>query len=1146
MQGGRFVVGLLAAALLPLIPGVPPAEAGQLDPAFGTNGIAHFDAAYPVMDHVNATARSWQNAEVTVAGRVGGRFAVGRVEAERRDTPLSLTTVDFGVPSEAFGLAPTVNGVLAVGTAGGDFALATLTDTLNAKVGYPDQGRVRTSFGAEAVARDTDIDEWGVVAVGSVEAGRGSSLAIARYQREQVVPDGFPTDIYHIGPGGLDLGFGDGGTLIDDVTPGDDIAYAVLPRNVVAGKAGGAALLAKYERDGTPSPYLGTQGKVFLDLTTGDDVAYSVVSDGSSERFRYLVAGSAGPDAFVASLHGDGTPDLSFGTNGVLRMSLGGQSRFTSIDARFDSTRIAASFLLSGVVTGTGGDDALLVRITPDGRLDSSFGSGGVVVTDLGGPTDQVAGATVAQSSSFPYGGPYTLAGGDGKDGLVVTFDANGKRVDTTRLGFGLPVDDSVHASSRLADGRTLILGTRSPYGGPFLARLLPDGSPDLSFGSGGLIDPALGATIVPLDMAVTADGGILALLRGSVSFVVRFLPDGRRDASYGTLGAVSLGYGQTEVHGILTLADGRVVVTVGSTSYWLSTTGQRDMSRGGGDSVWGHPSARLPEPDGGFLAFSVERTQNAPCFRTIRVDRYRADGTRGLAWCGGPDMAPMSVLRRPDGRILVAGVSGDLRSFWDIGDDTVIASFLPSGAVDPSFGTSGFVRLDVAERDNRVLLALGPAGTVLFATEGYRQLRPHLGLGRLLPDGRVDRTFAPRGITELKVAPAPLGIAVLPDGKVVIAATVEGKGGHDVGLIRYVPGGQAIVSSRVVGWNGVGALGNGTLADSRTPVVPLGVVNARQVSAGWYHSLAVLDDGSVMAWGWNVLGQLGNGTTTDSAVPVRVTGLPRIVSVAAGGLHSMALAADGSVWTWGWNGFGQLGNGTASDSLRPVRAVIPAMSTIAAGGLHSLALASDGVVWRWGWNALGQLGIGTTTDAVWPTPGVGEDKLIKIAAGDYHSLGLNGAGTVYAWGWNIVGQLGLGTTVDVLRPTGVPGIENAIEVAAGGLHSLAVTTKTPGDLDGGSVLAWGWNGVGQLGDGSTATRLSPVAIPGLTGILKVAGGTLHSVAMGAGGAVWTWGWNAGGQLGEGTLTDRHVPWRVATVVDGTTVAAGAFHTMMG
>jgi alpha-tubulin suppressor-like RCC1 family protein len=132
------------------------------------------------------------------------------------------------------------------------------------------------------------------------------------------------------------------------------------------------------------------------------------------------------------------------------------------------------------------------------------------------------------------------------------------------------------------------------------------------------------------------------------------------------------------------------------------------------------------------------------------------------------------------------------------------------------------------------------------------------------------------------------------------------------------------------------------------------------------------------------------------------------------------------------------------------------------------------------------------------------------------------------------------------LVPTGVPGLENGIEIAAGGLHSLAITTKSPGDLDGGTVLAWGWNGYGQLADGSTATRLAPVAVPGLTGILKVAGGIHHSVAMGAGGAVLTWGWNAGGQLGDGTLTDRHSPTRVATVVDGTTVAAGAFHTLMG
>jgi len=1151
MHGARFVVGLVAAASLPLIAAAPPARAGQLDVAFGAGGVGHYDGALPGMDKVNATARGRDSASVTVAGRAGDRFAIGRAESRRPEdtSPDSLTTVDFGVPSEAYGLLPLAEAVLAVGTAGGDFALASLSPSLATPLGYQ-RGRVRTSFGADAVARAVSDDGSSITAVGSVKTGRGSSIAIARYA---VDPFGFASSgrysPYSVGAGAPDLPFGDGGKVIDDITPGDDVAYAVTASgSVVAGKAGGAALLAAYRTDGTPNPAFGTGGHVLLDLTAGDDVAYSIVANGSGSDFRYLVAGSAGPDAFVAKFYGDGRPDVSFGTDGVLRIGLGGPSRFTSIDA---GQITADAFLLSGVVTRAGADDAVLVRITPDGTLDPAFGAAGVVVADLGGALDQVAGATVAWFGKAPNGGPFALAGGDGKDAIVVTFDAGGKRIRTKRLGFGAPVVDWGRRSHRFPDGRTLVLATRH-RAGPYLARLLPDGSPDPSFGSNGQVDPALGAGIEARAMDVAGDGSILALFdvaaqesQYSHYYVLRFLPDGRRDASFGTEGVAWLGGSfVAATDAILVLPDGRVRASLGAQTYALSATGQPDISWGAGAgyvSIWGDPRARLPEPDGSFLAFQPDRDRGSSCYRSLRVLRYRPDGTNAVAWCGGPDILPTSVLRRPDGRILVAGTTGAAL------DHTVVASFLPTGAVDPTFGTQGYVRLDVADRDTDVLLALGPAGTVVFASEGYRQGYGQTGFGRLLADGRVDRSFAPGGIARLTVAQSPVAVAVQPDGKVVITATVKGPGGDDdVGLVRYVPAGRAVVVPGVTGWNGVGALGNGTALDSHTPVAPVGLSNVRQMSAGWYHSLAVLDDGSVMAWGWNAVGQLGIGTTADSSVPVRVSGLPRIVSVAAGALHSLALGADGSVWSWGWNGMGQLGTGTTADSLRPVKATIEAVSSIAAGGLHSMALRSDGVVWSWGWNGVGQLGIGTTTDSLWPTPHVGTDKFVKIAAGAYHSLAVGAGGSVFAWGWNAVGQLGIGTTVDASIPTEVRGITNAVDVAAGVLHSLAVTTERPGDVDGGAVWAWGWNGVGELGDGTTTTRLAPVAVPGLVGIQKVAAGALHSVALGAGGAVWTWGWNAYGQLGDGTVTDRYSPWRATTVVDGTTVAAGALHTMMG
>ena len=121
-------------------------------------------------------------------------------------------------------------------------------------------------------------------------------------------------------------------------------------------------------------------------------------------------------------------------------------------------------------------------------------------------------------------------------------------------------------------------------------------------------------------------------------------------------------------------------------------------------------------------------------------------------------------------------------------------------------------------------------------------------------------------------------------------------------------------------GCNDSGQLGNGTTTDSDVPVAVSGLGGVTAIAAGADHSLALLSDGTVMAWGYNGSGQLGNGTTTDSDVPVAVSGLSgTVTAIAGGGTHSLALLSDGTVMAWGRNGSGQLGNGTTTDSHVPV-----------------------------------------------------------------------------------------------------------------------------------------------------------------------------------------------------------------------------------
>src|SRR6266542_3195158 len=145
--------------------------------------------------------------------------------------------------------------------------------------------------------------------------------------------------------------------------------------------------------------------------------------------------------------------------------------------------------------------------------------------------------------------------------------------------------------------------------------------------------------------------------------------------------------------------------------------------------------------------------------------------------------------------------------------------------------------------------------------------------------------------------------------------------------------------------------------------------------------------------------------------------------------------------------------------------------------------------LWSWGLNASPQPGQFAPGDPTVSGPAA-------VAAGANHSLEVRADGSVVAWGSNTSGQLGNGTTGDSLAtPVQVTGLANATLAAGGALHSLAVR-------DDGTVWAWGNNGNGRLGDGTTSQRLTPVQVKGsggvgfLSGVAAVAAGTSHSVAL--------------------------------------------------
>jgi alpha-tubulin suppressor-like RCC1 family protein len=358
----------------------------------------------------------------------------------------------------------------------------------------------------------------------------------------------------------------------------------------------------------------------------------------------------------------------------------------------------------------------------------------------------------------------------------------------------------------------------------------------------------------------------------------------------------------------------------------------------------------------------------------------------------------------------------------------------------------------------------------------------------------------------------------------------------------------------RCFGANSAGQLGIGNTQNigddelpSSSPLVDLGGMKAIELSAGFAHTCAILEGGSVKCWGDNMRGQLGLGHTDnigdDEAVSsAGFVSLPRPArKIYSGTRYNCALLDNANVVCWGENQFGQLGYGhtlnvgddEAADAYGYVSVgagvVKMDISTIS---FHSCAVLNNGNMKCWGFNQFGQLGYGHTMN-------IGDDELpssvaaisfseeiLQLSAGFRHTCALVGGQDIRCWGDNSFGQIGSGNAQTI----GDDESANSIAVLNMGVNSNMVRS---GNFFNCSVSAigqahcFGQNNVGQLGHGNTHNLGDDEDILGLTqvnlpeSVNAIATGINHACALTSdGGEIICWGQGNLGQLGYGNTNN--------------------------
>jgi uncharacterized delta-60 repeat protein len=484
----------------------------------------------------------------------------------------------------------------------------------------------------------------------------------------------------------------------------------------------------------------------------------------------------------VARYNADGSLDTSFGQDGKVSVPFDRGGYVNRVAVQPDGKIILA---------GGSNLDFVVVRLNPDGSLDTTFGNGGISQVDFAGRTDNLYGLALRPDGKILVAGSASTSAAD-FDFAVLQYNADGSFDSTFGSGGKVVLGtagkrEEIRDVSLLADGRIAVAGSVNGMGA--VARLTAGGAFDTSFGTGGLVVTRLSQPLGTV-LALKGGGVLVAGGDGSRFVAARLTGSGAFDTSFGVNGMSKVDFGYDyEYVSDLTIQKGGKIVLVGS----VGSADIYDQNR-----PIDYALARL-NTDGGL---------------------DRSFGRRGLttlSFNADSDSAA-GVALFAKGRMVVVGGHTVLSS--PTGMDFQVARFTANGGLDASFGGGGKVATDFttsAKTSAVAVSTLASGGELVLASHSDGNLE-RFALTRYRADGTIDTTFGTRGTVYLNFGGLenhPAAMAVAADGTIAVAGYADrGEFTHTVGVVALLDEG----GTRIAGFGA-----DGKVVDT-TPIASFGV----------------------------------------------------------------------------------------------------------------------------------------------------------------------------------------------------------------------------------------------------------------------------------------------------------------------------------